>query len=411
MSASRFSAFIALRYLRARKSVQAIHIISLISMLSVGVLAASMIVLLSVFNGFEGLLKDLYKAFYPDVKITAVRGKWLDLEEDKIAKIKETPGVQSLSRSAEDMVLIFRNDIQKVATLKGVEASWFDITGLDSFIIQGDENFEHLPSTYPAAIFGMAIANEFGIDVNSPMSGLDIYYPQEDASAIHLEQSLNSIHIDGIGIFSAQEEFDARYIVAPLHTAQQLFDNNEKISSIEIKLAPNTNVDKTIAELQKVVGPDYLIQSQYEQNKTINMVMRSEKLAIYIIMSFILIIASFTLIGVLSMIAVDKKKDMSVLKALGASPSTIFRIFMYKGLLLSLTGAVGGLVLGLLICLGQQQYGWIELEQGFIIENYPVSIHGTDIVIVLFIILIVSLMASFFPANRAARQAINFREE
>lgn len=380
-------------------------------MVSVGVLAASMIVLLSVFNGFEGLLKDLYKAFYPDVKITAERGKWLELDEHTLAKIGETPGVQSTSRSAEDMVLIFKNDIQKVATLKGVEHTWFSITGFDSFVVQGAHHFQQFPKEYPAAIFGISIANEFGIDVNSPMSGLDIYYPQEDASSIHLEQSLNSIQIDGVGIFSVQEEFDSRFIVAPIHTAQQLFDNNEKISSVEIKLKPGTDVEKTIAMLREVVGEGPRIQSQYEQNKTINMVMRSEKLAIYIIMSFILIIASFTLIGVLSMIAVDKKKDMSVLKALGAAPHTIFRIFLYKGLLLSLTGALGGLALGLLICLGQQEYGWIKLEQGFIIENYPVSIQGTDVVLVLFIIVVVSLLASFFPANRAASQAINFREE
>lgn len=375
------------------------------------VLAASMIVLLSVFNGFEGLLKDIYKAFYPDIKITAERGKWLDIDEGKIRTLESIEGVQALSRSAEDMVLIFREDVQKVAILKGVENQWFEITGLDSFITQGPYNFNEFPLHYPAAIFGIGIANEFGIDINRPFAGIDLYYPQEDAPAIQLEQSLSNIHVEGVGIFSAQEEFDARYIVVPLHIAHQLFDNGDRISSIEIKVKPDADVDNTIKSIQEILGKGYQVLSQYEQNKTIHMVMRSEKLAIYIIMSFILIIASFTLVGVLSMIAVDKKKDMSVLKALGTAPAGIFRIFMYKGMMLSLVGAVVGLVLGILVCIGQKQFGWIKLEQGFIIENYPVAIQPLDVVLVLMIIVCVSAMASFFPARHAALQTINFREE
>lgn len=411
MKSYQLSSLIASRYLKAKKSVQAINTISYISIVAVTVLAASMIVLLSVFNGFETLLKDLYKAFYPDVKITAQKGKWIHPDEEMLRKIRSVDGVAAVSQCAEDMVLIFRETSQKVALLKGVDEQWFHVTGFDSFIVEGRANFENLPAEINPAILGISIANEFGVNIKSPMSDLDIYYPREDVQTVNLEQSLNSLTLSGQGIFSAQEEFDGRYILTPLGTAQQLFDNNELLTSLEIKLKDKNLEKKVIAELKKLVGKDMKVLSQYEQNKTIYMVMRSEKLAIYIILTFIMIIASFTLIGVLSMIAIDKKKDMSVMKAMGAKDSLVFKIFMMKGVYLSLLGGLIGITLGTLICLGQQYFGWIQLEQGFIIDEYPVDIQITDIFIVLFIVVAVGSAAAYFPARKAKKETISFREE
>lgn len=411
MKSYQLSSLIAFRYLKAKKSVQAINTISYISIFAVTVLAAAMIVLLSVFNGFELLLKDLYKAFYPDIKITALKGKWMTEDQQKITQIQQIKGVQELSKVAEDMVLIFKDNTQKVATLKGVDEKWFAVTRFDSFIVEGMSNFNQIASDYHPAIVGVGIAGEFGIDIRSPLANMDIYYPREDAPAIQIEQSLNNISLDPKGIFSAQEEFDSRYILVPLHTAQLLFDNNDLLSSIEIKIKDNADASEIIAKIEKIMGKDFLVQSQYEQNKTIYMVMKSEKLAIYIILSFVLLIASFTLVGVLSMIAIDKKQDMSLLKSLGASNSLVYKIFMFKGLFLSLLGAAVGILLGILICVLQQQFGIIKLAQGFIIEDYPVDLRWTDSLLVIFIVFVVGSLAAYFPALKARMSPISFREE
>lgn len=411
MKSYQLSSLIAFRYLKAKKSVQAINTISYISIFAVTVLAAAMIVLLSVFNGFELLLKDLYKAFYPDIKITALKGKWMTEDQQKIAQIQHINGVQKLSKVAEDMVLIFKDNTQKVATLKGVDENWFAVTRFDSFIVEGMGNFNQIASDYHPAIVGVGIAGEFGIDIHSPLANMDIYYPREDAPAIQIEQSLNNISLDPKGIFSAQEEFDSRYILVPLHTAQLLFDNNELISSLEIKINESADAADIIAKIEKIMGKDFLVQSQYEQNKTIYMVMKSEKLAIYIILSFVLLIASFTLVGVLSMIAIDKKQDMSLLKSLGASNSLVYKIFMFKGLFLSLLGAAIGIILGILICVLQQQFGIIKLAQGFIIEDYPVDLRWTDSLLVILIVFIVGSLAAYIPAMKARISPISFREE
>lgn len=411
MKPFQFSSFIAFRYLSAKKSVQAINIISRISVLAVTVLAAAMIVLLSVFNGFESLLKDLYTAFYPAVKVSNVKGKWLDVDDAQLQAIRSVDGVALLSKSAEDMALIFKDESQKVIYLKGVEPQWFEVTGFDSFIVDGAHNFDkEYPSNYPG-ILGITISHEFGININSPFSTLDLYYPREDAAAIQMEQSLNNLTVNAVGIFSAQAEFDGRYIIVPLATAQALFDNGDKISSLEIRLKTNANESKAIAAIQKIVGPTIKVESQYEQNKTIYMVMKSEKLAIYIILSFVLLIASFTIVGVLSMIAIDKRKDMSILKALGARDNTIFKIFIFKGVYLSSLGAVLGIALGTLICVLQQQFKFIKLEAGFIISEYPIAMDVWDFVTVFVIVLLVGALAAFFPALKARKDGFYFREE
>lgn len=411
MKSYQLSSLIAFRYLKAKKSVQAINTISYISIFAVTVLAAAMIILLSVFNGFELLLKDLYKAFYPDLKITAVKGKWLTDDAQKLQQIRALEGVAEVSRVSEDMVLIFKEESQKVAILKGVENNWFTVTDFEPYVVEGMDQFHNIPSDYHPAIIGLGIANEFGININSPLAHLDIYYPREDAPAIQIEQALNNISLDPKGVFSAQDEFDSRYILVPLATAQNLFDNNELISSLEIKMKEGVNEKKTIKAIQNIMGSEVSIQTQYEQNKTIYMVMKSEKLAIYIILSFVLLIASFTLVGVLSMIAIDKRKDMSVLKALGAEDGLIYKIFMFKGLYLSLLGAFIGILLGSLICLAQQQFGLIKLAQGFIIEDYPVDLRWTDMLWVIMIVFVVGSLASYFPALKARMAGINFREE
>jgi len=370
-----------------------------------------MIILLSVFNGFESLLSGLYKGFYPDIKISADKSKWLNLSEEQLKQIYEVEGIEHISQCAEDMILIFKEDVQKVATLKGVEKSWFDVTEFDTFVIDGLKNFDNTYNLPHPALIGVNIASSVGININDPFTLTELYYPREYQESISLEQSLNSIDISPSGEFMVQAEVDGRYIIVPLESAQQLFDNENKISTIEIKLTPQASEKKVIKALEKIVGDNTKVQSQFEQNKTIYMVMRIEKLATYIILTFILFIASFTLVGVISMMAIDKKKDLNILRALGLTPSNIQRVLMMYGTLLSFSGALIGLGIGLIICWGQQTFGWIKMEPGFVIENYPVKIQGGDIITVLIIVLIVGGLASLIPAIRIKKLPLEFIEE
>lgn len=402
---------IAYRYFRSNKSVQAIHYISYISTGAVIVLSASMIILLSVFNGFESLLTGLYKGFYPDIKITADKSKWLDLSQEQIDQIYALDAIESVSKSAEDMILIFKEDVQKVAVLKGVENTWFDATDFDTFIIDGAKRFDESSAHAYQAIVGVNIASSVGININDPFTRTELYYPREYQESISLEQSLNSIDIMPTAEFMVQAEIDGRYILVPLQAAQSLFDNENKISSIEMKIKPNADIDKVIASIQNIVGADVKVLSQYEQNKTIYMVMNLEKLATYIILTFILIIASFTLVGVISMMALDKKKDLNILRAMGLPAQAIQSILIIYGTILSFFGGIMGLIIGILVCKGQQTFGWIKMEPGFVIENYPVELRFIDIAIVLLIVIIVGILASILPALRIRRQKMEFIEE
>lgn len=402
---------IAYRYFRSKKSVQAIHYISYISSGAVIVLACSMIILLSVFNGFESLLSGLYKGFYPEIKITPDKAKWLSLSDEQIQEIKAIDDIEFISRSAEDMILIFKEDVQKVAMLKGVEKEWFDITKFDSFIVDGVKRFDENSIQNNQAIIGVNIANEVGININDPFTFTELYYPREFLETISLEQSLNSIQISADGEFMVQAEIDGRYILVPLETAQNLFDNEGKISSIEIKTKEGGNIPKVIRKIEKIVGEGVNVQSQYEQNKTIYMVMRIEKLATYVILTFILIIASFTLVGVISMMAIDKKKDLSILRAMGLQARRVQRILISYGGMLAISGGLIGVLIGVLICFGQKTFGWIKMEPGFVIEDYPVEVRGFDVIIVLIIVFSVGILASIIPANRIKRQPMEFIEE
>lgn len=402
---------IAYRYFRSKKSVQAIHYISYISSGAVIVLACSMIILLSVFNGFESLLSGLYKGFYPEIKITPDKAKWLSLSDEQIQEIKGIDDIEFISRSAEDMILIFKEDVQKVAMLKGVEKEWFDITKFDTFIVDGVKRFDENSIQNNQAIIGVNIANEVGININDPFTFTELYYPREFLETISLEQSLNSIQISADGEFMVQAEIDGRYILVPLETAQNLFDNEGKISSIEIKTKEGGNIPKVIRKIEKIVGEGVNVQSQYEQNKTIYMVMRIEKLATYVILTFILIIASFTLVGVISMMAIDKKKDLSILRAMGLQARRVQRILISYGGMLAISGGLIGVLIGVLICFGQKTFGWIKMEPGFVIEDYPVEVRGFDVIIVLIIVFSVGILASIIPANRIKRQPMEFIEE
>lgn len=404
---------IAFRYFRGKKSVQAINIISWISIGAITLLAASMIVLMSIFNGFEDLLKDLYKAFYPELKITALEGKWMQPTTQQITAIKKVDGIAAASLSIEDMVLLSANEEQRIAVLKGVDDTWFEVSMLDSFIFEGQKNFKGYSEDFVPAIIGNSLCGGLGLDVVNAFTALKIYYPKPgEGSYQSPEQSLRSTVVKPAGRFRVQEDFDAHYIVIPIREAAQLFEAEGKISSIELKLKRGYEPETVAKQLRKIMPEGSVkIETRNQQNRTLYMVMQAEKWAGFVILIFVLLIASFTMIGVLSMLVIDKKKDIAILKSMGTTAGTIRSIFIAEGALYGLAGGLIGLFIGLLVCIGQQRYGWISLGDGFIIDGYPVSLQPTDFVIVLVTTFITGILTAIQPARKAAAQKLYFREE
>lgn len=409
----KLAAKIAWRYFRGKKSAQAINIISWISIGAIAVSAGAMIVLFSIFNGLEGTVLDMYSAFYPDIKVTAIKGKFFELSAVQKSEIEKINGIALASYAIEDMVLLSGNDEQKVGTLKGVDRHWFDVSNMDSFIIEGNGRLEN-NKVYTPAVVGLNIAAALGVDVENAFSSMTVSYPKPEANGTfqhNSEAALNSIIVKPDGLFRIQDEFDSKYVLTTFEAAQHLFGMAGKLSSIELKMKPGANAAAIKKELHRLLGSNVLVDDRFEQNKTLYLVMRSEKWAVYAILLLVLLIASFNMIGSLSMVVLEKKTDMVILKSMGATQRLIRWIFLLEGCLLALLGGVLGVGLGLLLCLGQLQFGWVRLPDGFIINAYPVELRVTDFLLVAGTVLVVGILAAWYPARKAALQPLVLREE
>lgn len=404
---------ISWRYFRGKKSAQAINVISWVSICAIAVSTAAMVILFSVFNGLEGTVMGMYTAFYPDIKVSAVKGKFFNINEEQERKIQLLDGIENISYTLEDMVLLHANDQQKVATLKGVDNKWLKATDLNKYMLDGEAIWQDNVPFVPA-LLGSGIAIALGVDVNNVFSGLNIYYPRQGMVIANLEQAeaaLNSIKVKPEGAFEMQDDISGEYILIPIQAARHLFDVGNRISAIEIKLEANASEQAIRASLLNILGEKVNVETRYEQNKTFYMIMRSEKWAVYAILLMVLLISSFNMIGSLSMMVLEKKKDISILKSMGAQPDLVRSVFLVQGGLLALLGGGIGIIAGWLICIGQQYFGWIALPEGFIIEAYPVEIQAGDFLLVIVTALSVGILAAWYPAVRASKQFLDVRLE
>lgn len=397
---------LAWRYLRGKRSANAVPVLSRISMVAIGVGACAMIILFSVFNGFEGLVKDLYKAFYPELKITAVKGKFYQLDDRAWRELNNIQGISAASRVIEDIVLLNSSSDQKrVATLKGVDAQYFKVNNVAPYVTEGECKLAVAP--VQTAIAGSQLLAQLGLDVNNVFSVMEVFYPNPKATPAEVMQSpdkaFRSIRLRPDGSFTVQDDFDAKYVLADIGLVQGLLQEDGNYSSIEIAVNKGADIDDVKEKIEAALGTGYLVQTRFEQNKTLYMIMRSEKWAVYGILVLVLMIAAFNMVGALSLLVLEKQKDIGILKAMGAGNSQISRLFLAEGALWALIGGGTGLLLGLLVCLGQMQFGWMKLGGSFIIEAYPVRLQLTDFIVVLATILAIGLLAAWFPAARAAR--------
>lgn len=395
---------LAWRYLRGKRSANVVPILSRISMSAIAVGSCALIVLFSVFNGFEDLIKDLYKAFYPEIKIVAQKGKFFDFSEAQFQELKKIKGISAISTVLEDNVLLNNEDEQMVATLKGVDNAYFKVNNIKPFIIDGIDTVSDYPMT--TALVGLYIADQMGVTANNAYANLTLFYPNSATSNLTLDptHAFQSLFVRPAGVFKVQEEFDRKYILAPITSVQNLFLQPNKFSSIEIKLSQNASVSEVQDIIRKMPSlKGFRVESRYEQNRTMYLVMQSEKWAVYALLLLVLLIASFNMVGGLTLLVLEKSKDVAILKAMGATPKMIQLIFITEGVLWSLVGGLIGLGLGLALCYGQLKFHWLKLEGAFIIDAYPVAIRPFDILVVITTVLVVGCLASIYPALRTAR--------
>lgn len=394
---------IARRYLWGKRGANAAPLLSRISMLSLAVGAAAMLVLFSVFNGFEQVVTKLYTAFYSDVRITPAKGKFFIPDSLQLRQIRGMKGVVAIAPVMEDNVLVHSESEQMVVRLKGVTNDYFKVNNLKPYIIAGRDSVH--AGALPTAVVGVHIAARLGLSVDNDFSRIELYYPNPEVEnpALNAADAYGMLELRPDGIFKVQEEFDSRYVLAPLQLVQGLFRREGAVSSLELKLAPGVRAASISRQLQNLLGPDFVVATRFEQNRTVNSVMRAEKWATYAILLFILLIASVNMVGAMSLLVLEKRRDMAILTAMGAGRKMIRKIFLFEGLLWAAVGGGIGLVAGILLCLGQQRWGWVKLNGVFIIDAYPVAMRATDIIVIALTVLGVGALAALYPALRSGR--------
>jgi lipoprotein-releasing system permease protein len=401
---------IAFRYLRGRRGANAAPLLSRISMLALAIGSAAMLVLFSVFNGFEQVIGDLYTAFYPEMRISAARGKFFELPEAKLRELATLPGVAQITPVIEDNVFVNTETEQVVVTLKGVTNDYFRVNTLKPYIVAGRDTLRN--GALPTAIAGLGIASRLGVSVNNDFSRMTLYYPNADAGTGALDpmNALSSLELRPDGIFQVQEEFDQRYVLAPLPLVQELFNEAGRWSALELRLQSGANpvaVQRALRNaLKSTAGAGFVVQTRFEQNRSLNTVMRTEKWATYVILLFVLLIASVNMIGAMSLLVLEKRRDMAILAAMGATRGTIRGVFLLEGLLWGGVGGGLGLLLGTVLCLAQQQWGWVRLAEGFIIQAYPVALRGSDFAVIAVTVVGVGILAAVYPAMKSGRRGV-----
>ena len=406
-----FSLYIAKRYLVSKKSHNIINIISGISVAGITIGTMALIIILSVFNGFEGLVISLFNHFNPDLVITPTEGKTIQTSQFPSSEIKAIDGIAYFMETIEENVLIQNGEKQYIGNIKGVEANYADMTGLDSYMVDGE--FKLRQGGLNQAVIGSGVAYYLDFRMGMQEQSISILAPKKTKGFnLNPEQDFNRQNILVSGVFMVEQSFDSKYIIAPISFVKEILEYDDEISYIEIGLAKDANRDKIQAEIKTISGNKFKVRNRFEQQELLYKIMRSEKWAIFMILTFILLIATFNVIGSLSMLILDKKKDIAVLQSMGADNRLIRRIFLLEGSLISIIGAIGGLILGTVVCVIQMKFGLVSLGDAngaFIVDSYPVILQWTDFVYVFFTVFIIGILAAWIPTQRISRKYLGIK--
>lgn len=403
----KLSVYIAKRYLFAKKSRNAINVISAISVAGVTVGALALITILSVFNGLEDMVKGIFNTSDPEIRISPAKGKVFSPDTLLLAKLSAIDGVEVWSETLEENALLKYEEQQYIATVRGVGPGYAAVTDLDTAMWDGDFILK-ADNGRPYAIAGLGVANMLGMRLNF-VSPLAVFVPDRNASlSLNPDYAFTHKYIFLSGIFMVEQEFDSRYVYMPVDFVRELLGYKDEISTIDIRLTPGADVARTQKAIRELFGREYLVQNRYEQQEIFYKVMKAERLAIFVILTFILIIASFNIIGSLTMLIIEKKRDIDILKSLGADNQLIRRIFIYEGWMISFIGTAIGLIIGFLICAAQQQFGIVKLAgESLLIDAYPVRMKPTDFLIVAVTVLTIGYWAAWYPVRYLSRKYLS----
>ncbi|MBK9730948.1 MAG: FtsX-like permease family protein [Chitinophagaceae bacterium] len=401
----------AYRYLFSKKSSNAINIISWVSVLGMFVGSLGLILVLSVFNGFEGLVISLYNSFNPDFTVTAKAGKSFTPDSMQMLELKKLGGIRAVAEVVEENALLTYADRQYIATIKGVDVDYGSLTGIDSAMYYGEFKLKNVGEDL--AVVGLGIEQALGINYDNPFGFLTVYIPRKDkTTAINPEDAFNRGPIRPAGSFAIQSEFDSKYVFVPLSFARWLTGYEKQVSYLEIATESGVDEVKLQSAIQKLMGTSFEVRNRLQQNAVLYKVMRTEKWAVYAILTFILIVAAFNIVGSLSMLVIEKKKDIAILKAMGADESLIRKIFLFEGTLLSFIGCCSGFLLAAIIIIVQHKFEILKIGGGsFVIDAYPVQMKAGDFVLVFITVISIGLLASWFPSWRAAKNEYRLTEE
>ena len=402
-----FPFYIARRYVFAKKSHNAINIIAAISIIGITVGTIAFITVLSVFNGFDFVVRELFNSFYADLEVVPSTGKTFSLSGQKLDSLKNMEGVLDIAPILEENALLMYGNRQTVATVRGVNTSYKDVTGLDTMIWDGE--YKLWEGTTPQAVIGRGIKYMLNIETDF-FESLRIIVPRR-TEKIYLDpnRALNSKLIRPAGFFASQPELEIKYVIVPLDFARDLFNYSEEFSALEIRVDPKANQPRVQRSIQNFLGVKYLVKNRIQQNDLLYRTMRSEKWAIFFILAFILLVASFNVVGTLSMLIIEKKNDINTLRHLGSDMRTIRKTFLLEGIIIAFLGAIAGLIIGTTLCLLQQEFGIVKLQgsESFVIDAYPVKILFTDILLVFLTVSVIGLIASWYPIRFITRKYLS----
>lgn len=396
-----FPFYIARRYLFAKKSQTAVNILTLVALLGVGFGTMALVVVLSVFNGFEKLILSMFNAYNPDMEIRLVEGKTFAMDDFPANEIRNIPGVLYLGEVYEETALLTYRERQHIVSLKGVDTTFRHITGIDTLMLEGA--FELYSGDHQNLILGQGVAMVLGANINDYLNPITIYLPRRGRVSTMLpQQAFHASSNYPAGVFGVQAEYDMEYTFAPISLLRFLSQHPGRVTSVIVGLEGGVSLRQVQRQITDVAGPQYHVRNRLQQEEFLYKVMRQEKWAIYLILSFILIIAAFNITGSLTMLVLEKRKDISILRSMGASLKTVKRIFLYEGMLVGIGGALAGLAMGGIVIWLQVQFGLIAIQADgdFIIHAYPVQARTWDFVLVFGTVGLIAFLASLLPVQK-----------
>lgn len=403
--------YIARRYLFSKKKHNAINIISGISVCGVALATLALVCILSVFNGFQDMVAGFFTAFDPELKITIREGKVFEPQGAAFQEVRSLPEIGVWTETLEENAMVQYKDRQAMAIIKGVEDNFEELTSIDSLLYGAGEFILH-DSIVDYGVLGVELISELGTGLQF-VDPLQVYAPKRNVrvNMANPSASFNRDYLFSPGVVFVvnQQKYDARYILTSLSFARNLFNYDTEVSAVELKLKPGADVTAVQRKIARILGDEFVVLDRYEQQADVFRIMEIEKFISYLFLTFILAIACFNVIGSLSMLILDKREDVETLRNLGADDRLIARIFLFEGRLISLFGALSGIVLGLLLCYIQQRFGIISLGGGngsFIVDAYPVSVHVTDVVLIFITVITVGFLSVWYPVHYLTRRLL-----